>query len=368
MAISVDWGTKVITIAKADTQLVSSSPNEIRSLNLDTFRLALKDLEDSEAGMPHLDTHRHNTTVTVGGVTLARVVEIINGYTVTFEDGAYAVNLVGANSNIGDVVNFNQVQIRSANSAGLTYSEAINDQSFANGQVYIDTVDGQSGTQFPRGTPPSPVDNFVDAHVISVARGFHDFHVVGTLVIAGTDSLDYHALYGNNQAVVVSLGASSVEATFYDLVLVNSQMAGTTVCTRCSLQDVTDFAGDITSSGLYGDITLSASATRFSLTNSASLVAGTARPNIDFNDASVAINVRNYTGGLTLSNITQGNVGSFDMQSGTIEFDASCTSGSVVVRGNATLIDNSGPGFTVNTTGLIQPSRLLSVAKFLGLK
>jgi len=121
MAISVNWPTRIITVPKADTTLIQSSPTEIRELDIDDFRKALKDLEDDE-GMPFLDTHSHNTTVTVGGVTLARVVSIINGYTVTFEDGQYAVNLVGANSNLSDVTNVNQVSIRSANSAGLIES------------------------------------------------------------------------------------------------------------------------------------------------------------------------------------------------------------------------------------------------------
>ncbi len=120
MAITIDWGAKVINVPKADMTLVSSSPFEIRELDINTFRLALRDLEDNVEGVPFIITHNHNTTVTVGGVTLARVVEIINGYTVTFEDGSYAVNLVGANSNIGDVVNLNSVSVRAANSAGLT--------------------------------------------------------------------------------------------------------------------------------------------------------------------------------------------------------------------------------------------------------
>jgi len=119
MAISISWPTGVISVPKADMTLVQSTPIEIRELNINTFRLRLKDLEDDEAGMPFPKTHNHNTIVTVGGVTLARVVEIINGYTVTFEDGSYAVNLVGANSNIADVVNLNTVSVRAANSAGL---------------------------------------------------------------------------------------------------------------------------------------------------------------------------------------------------------------------------------------------------------
>lgn len=122
MAISVDWGTQVILVPQADLTLVSAGVYE---LDVDTFRLALKDLEDDEAGMPFPRTHNHVAPITVGGVTLARVVEVINGYTVTFEDGQYAVNLVGANNNIADVTNVNQVSIRSQNSAGLAQSSLI---------------------------------------------------------------------------------------------------------------------------------------------------------------------------------------------------------------------------------------------------
>ncbi len=87
----------MIYVPKADTTLVSSSPYEIRQLDLNVFRLALKDLEDDEVGQVWPTTHNHNAAVEVGGVLLAQVVQLINGYTVTFEDGSYAVNLVGAN-------------------------------------------------------------------------------------------------------------------------------------------------------------------------------------------------------------------------------------------------------------------------------
>lgn len=117
--ISIDWATKVITVPKSYTSLITLSPFEKRSLDIDQFRLDLKALEAGVEGMPFDDTHTHNTTVTVGATTLARVVQIINGYTVTFEDGSYAVELEGANSNIADVTNLNTVQIRSNNTAGL---------------------------------------------------------------------------------------------------------------------------------------------------------------------------------------------------------------------------------------------------------
>ena len=119
MAISVTWGTKVINIPKADMTLIQSSPFEIRELNIDTFRLVLKDLEDDADGMTFEDTHRNIAPITVGALTLGRVIEIINGYTITFENLPYGVNVVGGNSNIADKVNRNQVSVYSFNSAGL---------------------------------------------------------------------------------------------------------------------------------------------------------------------------------------------------------------------------------------------------------
>jgi hypothetical protein len=119
MAITVNWATKVINVPKADTTLVDIGPPEIRSLDMNVVRQRLDDLMDDEEGMPFDTTHEHTAPLTVAGVTLARVVEIINGYTMTFEDGTYSVNIEGANSNVSDVLNHNSVGVNTANSAGL---------------------------------------------------------------------------------------------------------------------------------------------------------------------------------------------------------------------------------------------------------
>lgn len=120
MAISITWGTKVINVPQSYLTLITGTLYE---LDTEQFRLDLKDLEDDEEGMPFPDTHRHNTEVTVAGVTYARTIEIINGYSITFEDGQYSVRLVGSNNNFFDVengiLNQNQVQIISGNAAGL---------------------------------------------------------------------------------------------------------------------------------------------------------------------------------------------------------------------------------------------------------
>lgn len=119
MAYAVDWSTKIITIPKADTTLVTSTPNEIRSLDVTTFWTAIHVIQASSVAMPFLPIMANTPPSVIAGITFARVVQLINGYTITFENGSYGVNIIGGNSNIKDNTNFNSVSVGSANSAGL---------------------------------------------------------------------------------------------------------------------------------------------------------------------------------------------------------------------------------------------------------
>jgi hypothetical protein len=120
MAISVNLATKLITVPQSDLTSVSGTLYE---LDVDWFRLALKDFEDGEDGIVMPTTHNHNTVVVLSGVSYARAVEIINGYTVAFQDtgSPYTVRCVGANHNLADVFvpGTSEVSLIIGNSAGL---------------------------------------------------------------------------------------------------------------------------------------------------------------------------------------------------------------------------------------------------------
>lgn len=130
MAISVDWTGVATTpyrifIPKADLTVLQAGPPEILELNVNDFRLALKDLEASEQGILWPNTHDHSTARVLSGVTYARIVEILPPYSVEFEDGQYQVNCVGANHNLGDVKVVNQVSLLIGNSGGLISGESL---------------------------------------------------------------------------------------------------------------------------------------------------------------------------------------------------------------------------------------------------
>ena len=117
MSYSVNWSTQLITIPLADLTLVSTG---LYQLNLSDFHEEIRRLEwEFTEGLPWPHIIDYVASVTFGGVTLAPVITVTNGYTVEFEAGMYAVNLVGANSNIADVAVINGVSIRPQNSAGL---------------------------------------------------------------------------------------------------------------------------------------------------------------------------------------------------------------------------------------------------------
>ncbi|OEU68459.1 MAG: hypothetical protein BBJ57_07215 [Desulfobacterales bacterium PC51MH44] len=140
MAISVNPLTYVITVPQADLDLVTGTLYE---LNVNTLRLWCKAWEDDYDGMPHPKTSQHFTEYMVAGVTYARAIIFLPPYSFTFEAGSYSVRLVGANTNLFDVengiLNQNQVQVISSNSAGLivvTQGSGVTEQDKA------DIIDG----------------------------------------------------------------------------------------------------------------------------------------------------------------------------------------------------------------------------------
>lgn len=344
MAISINFGTKVIDIPKNDMTLIQSVPTEIRQLNLDTFRLTLKDLEDSEDGMAFERTHKHNTSVTVGGVTLARVIEIINGYTVTFEDGQYAVNLVGANSNVGDVVNVNQVSVRSANSAGLQDLSTILIAAYG-GEVCVDVNSQNAGTDIPIGTRKTPVNNLADAKLIADANGIHQIRILRSMTISSVDFSDGYS-FTTDSPVTETLTfdpSANIRNCDFTNCRIQGTLDGNNIYRQCVLLNVTYTSGFVFQCSLNNTITLEPGAMLGALDCFSNTLAGEPNPAIDFNGSGQLL-LRNYAGAIELNNHTSDDADGdvcIDMSSGVVIINASCTAGFMPVRGIADVRDFS---------------------------
>jgi hypothetical protein len=359
MAISIDHNTYVITVPKADLTLVQATPTEIRELDIDWFRLQLKDLEDDPNGMTLPDTHVNYPPTSVGGVTLARVIVLLEPYTVTFEDGQYAVNLTGANSNIGDRVNVNQVSIRSANSAGLVQTSEIEFSTFQNG-VWIDQANGAIGTVYPRGTALMPVNNFADAKIIAEYRGLTRLYILGGAVM-GADAL-FNTFEIVGQSANLTILEISPEAEVQNCEIRECYVMGTldggSIIRECIVADLNYVNGVLHQCMLNpgvihigGDPNSSAH-----ILDCYSGVPGHGTPIIDMNGDSAALGIRGYNGGIAIRNKTGNAAISVDINSGQIILEDTVVAGDIVIRGIGKLIDNSN-GANVDADYLNSPTK-----------
>jgi hypothetical protein len=350
MALSINWGTGVINVLRADMVLTQTVPTEIRKLDLNQFRLDLKGLEDDPDGMAFLRTHTHNTSITLGGVVYARAVEIINNYTVTFEDGQYAVNMVGANSNVADVVNVNQVSVRTNNSAGLQDLSTLLIAAYG-GEVAIDLVKGQAGISIPIGTRDVPSNNLADTNLIADSNGLKKIRILRSMSLDLVDFSDGHTFIGDNPITVLVniLDSVNIQNCEFKNMTVRGVLDGGNIISDCSILDLTYTDGKVFNCTIDDKITVAPNS-QATIINCTSVIAGgQQKPIIDLG-LTGSLALRNYTGGILIQNFDGTGEISIDMISGKVIIDATCTGGEITVRGNAIVVDNSGVGCTVKST------------------
>lgn len=344
MAISIDWPTKVISIAKADMILIQSTPVEIYQLNLQSLHEILRDLEDSPEGMVFDTTHKYNDVVPVGGVTLARVMQIINGYSVTFEDGQYRVNLSGANTNLADVTNVNQVSVSSSNSAGLQDLSTLLSAAY-NNEVCVDPLNGQAGTVVPIGTRGTPVSNLADAKTIAENNGIRVIRILRTMTIETVDFSSGFTFTTDSPVTEILTFAPSANIRNCDFIncAVQGTLDGNNIYRQCVLLNVTYTSGFIFECSLNNTITLEPGAMLGALNCFSNVLAGDPNPSIDFNGSGQLL-LRNYSGAIELNNHTADDADGdvcIDMASGVVIINSSCTAGFMPIRGIADVRDFS---------------------------
>jgi hypothetical protein len=350
MAISIDYATKIIFVPRADLVEIQNTPSFVYQLNMEWFYREVADLQDDSAGMFEVDAVANTAPVDVGGVLLARVIQIINGYFVEFEDGQYAVNLTGANTNLQDVTIVNQVSIRPNNSAGLQDLSVLLQAAYG-GVVNIDVLNGQSGTVIPLGTRGTPSNNFADALIIAQENSLPGINLMRSATLAEGDFAAGFIFSGDSAAVVTLTidPAAQVQNCTFEYMTIEGTMDGDNTFRNCHLLDINYTNGFIVECALDGLVTLGGGA-QCSILDSWSNVAGggdAAYPTIDMGGSSNSLALRNYSGGIALKNSSGGGDVSMDMASGRVVVYPTVTAGEVVVRGISEVMDMSTGTATV---------------------
>lgn len=362
--IYIDWSTKIIHVPVTVLELIQETPTKVYQLDLNALRLRLKELEQSVLGMAFPITHNNNSELSVGGVTLARAIEILEPYTITFEDGQYAVNLIGANSNVGDRVNVNQVSVRSANSAGLVTSQAIEFGEYG-GAVTIDVNKGEPGTLYPIGTVRRPSNNIDDAHLIAEIRGFGKFNFLSdftfTSDIALYDAYEFHGQGSQSTTFTFEAGCILANSEVYDATVTGFE-TGLVGFNDCLVRDLGSVGLAPSSIGVVakncffeGTLTLPSnySGTMTAVDCWALPDENGNPPVINHGDSTASIQARNWSGLLDFHNVTNPVDIRVFLASGGVVLDPTVTSGDFLIAGVGILNDNSTSAIAVKTDGLM---------------
>lgn len=405
--ITVDWSQspRIIEVAAPSTQIT------IQDL-VDTLRALEDDLENlqydqiiSAAGKEELG----------GGVLVGVTATLLNAllqfearpgptYTQCSVAGGNLVAVDDAGVTQSSPINptaFTQVLITASSSATLQELGAIQFSSYGGG-VTVDAINGTPGTVFPQGTEESPVDNLADALTIASERGFKAIYFKGSFTFVSGDNVAGYELWGeapSRSTLTFSSGTITTGAELF-----NASIEGTVTApagiTGCHIGNITGDSNlmnreiDAVDCLLEGTITLSSGLTgEIQAIDCNSGVPGMATPTLDFNGADVDMLARNYSGGIRLQNINQGQEISIDMNSGQVILDSTVTNANITIRGVGKLVDNSVGASVTNElidsaaiSGLTSPwdslisnhttvgsfgwfiQKLLTVSKFIGLK
>jgi hypothetical protein len=236
----------------------------------------------------------------------------------------------------------------------VSYAVVFRSVGYAQGKIWIDTINGSPGTTpFFNGVADNPVDSLADATALAVALGIRRFAIAPSSVIALAQAYDEYTFAGVHW--FLDLGGQSIDEAAFAGAEVNGigVAVGLPHFFDCDVQVASLPSCHLHKSILAGTLTL-VTAGFYHLDACSSGVAGVATPTIDFGVAVGAtdLNMRHYSGGVTLENMKPGDTMSLEGW-GQIILAASCTGGTITLRGHFDITDNSGGAVTLVKTTLM---------------
>jgi hypothetical protein len=222
--------------------------------------------------------------------------------------------------------------------------------------VYLNDAAGNTNTvNGVDGTWSNPVSTIAAAKTIADSLSVDRVYLVNDSSITLSATMEDYEFVGIGEMTknVINFGSQDVDhSVFYNLVLTGAQ-GGTT---RCQAEDCV--LSTITGMEITALRCVVADGGTLTLRNDCafdacfSAVAGSGTPTLDINSvANVNVYFRHYSGGLQVDNAVATTVISFEAD-GQIVVDATCTSLTLVVRGNCSITDNG------TTTSLSQDAAI----------
>jgi len=224
--------------------------------------------------------------------------------------------------------------------------------SYEGGAIFIDTVNGSAGTtDYESGTILNPVDTIADANTLAASLNLPRFEIAPASSITFAASQIGQIFNGIGWTLLLGgqdisnseiIGAQSVSG-------IATTPTGEVHFIDCEVVSGTLGQAHLKFCGLGGTITLS-DAANYTLSNCYSQIPGSPTPIIDFGAAvgNTGLSMRSYSGGIEVQNYGTTGIDTMSIEgNGQLIIAASCTGGTIFVRGNFKVTDNSGAAVTI---------------------
>jgi hypothetical protein len=226
------------------------------------------------------------------------------------------------------------------------------------GQVYIDSINGSTGTDFPTGTIEHPVNNLADAKIIATGHGMRIFNLLNTFVIGATDNINDYIIRAplNIDAVLVLTPGCTTKNTRFDHLIIMGTFNGKSYIDHSTTLEIHNFSGFVIDSILMDNIEI-VDPTVPSLFNLCG--GGKVSPPVEIDLNNSSLNIGGWKGEMKIVNKDGSSTNIIELVTGQVTIDATCIAGTIILKGVGRLIqDDSGPGCTVITTDLLNENRI----------
>jgi len=350
--ITINWASKVITLAR--TYSIYIDPDTVE-LDVNDLWEDLHNIQDGE-GITFDDIFLNNEPISFSGITLSRVFQIINDYKIEFEDGLYAVNVVGANNNLLDVRIFNSVSVNVTNSAGQVVSDTAQALDYQN-EVVVSAQDGVAGTEYPVGTNAYPTASLADGLIIAEFYGFSNIRIRdGNYVLTTGVNAESYNFWSTHPAstIEVEANANIENTTFHGLNLTGNLNNHRVYLSKVNIDNIINFTWEADNCKFTGNLSLGNNA-EVLLNDCVSHIPGTNRPTVSLpTNTSCELSVRGYSGGLHIANMSHADCTvTTELNAGKVSLAASNTNGYISVRGTCYIDENLSSGITIDDSATV---------------
>jgi hypothetical protein len=201
--------------------------------------------------------------------------------------------------------------------------------------VTIDVINGVAGITYPTGTALHPVNNISDAIAISNIHGFNKIRIIGNITLDTGDNLSGYQIFGQNtelSTITINAGASVTSCEFSECTL-TGVLDGNNIIRESIVDNISEFNGVMFNCLIFSTVTLGGGSQASFLNCYSGVAGGAITPTINMGGSGQKMIVRNYAGGIKLTNRTGTDSVSIDLNSGQVIIDDTVTNGEITLRG-----------------------------------